>query len=46
MSRMYNKVKDFYDKGLWSINRVKNAVLKGWITAGEYELITGERYTG
>lgn len=44
MSKMYNKVKDFYDKGLWPINRVKNAVVKGWITAGEYELITGEKY--
>ena len=44
MSKMYNKVKDFYDKGLWPINRVKNAVIKGWITVKEYELITGESY--
>ncbi len=44
MSRMYNKVKSYYDKGLWSISRVHNAVIKKWITAEEFELITGEKY--
>lgn len=37
-------VKDFYDRGLWSITRVRNAVGKCWITAEEYELIVGEPY--
>lgn len=45
MSRKYNTVKKYYDKGLWKIGAVRNAVEKGWITAAEYELITGEAYT-
>lgn len=46
MSRMYSKVKNYYDTGLWPISRVKNAVVKGWVTAEEYETITGEKYEG
>lgn len=42
MSRHFEKVKNYYDKGLWSIDRVRNAVVKGWITEEEFELITGE----
>lgn len=42
-SEKYNKVKDYYDRGLWSESRVANAVVKGWITAEEYEEITGTR---
>ena len=40
----FEMVKDFYDRGLWNITRVRNAVVKGWITAEEYELIVGEPY--
>ena len=43
MSKHYEKVKGYYDKNLWSKTRVYNAVGK-WITAGEYEEITGETY--
>jgi uncharacterized XkdX family phage protein len=39
----YEKVKKYFDEGLWSINRVANAVVKGWITTEEYEKITGEK---
>lgn len=42
----FEMVKDFYDRGLWSKTRVRNAVIKGWITADEYELIVGEPYEG
>ena len=42
MSPKFNKVKNYYDKGLWNLQMVWNAVVKGWITAEEYELITGE----
>ena len=45
MSKNYMKVKNFYDRGLWSAARVKNAVKMKWITPAEYELITGEKYT-
>lgn len=40
----YNKVKFYYDNGLWSIDKVRNAVVKGWITAEEFESITGIAY--
>ncbi|MEG1892253.1 MAG: XkdX family protein [Clostridia bacterium] len=43
MSKNYSKVKRYYDKGLWSIERVQSAVGK-WITADEYRQITGEVY--
>lgn len=41
MSKHFEMVKKYYEKGLWSLERVKNAVRKGWITYEEYELITG-----
>ena len=44
MSKNYAKVKKFYDRGLWSEARVKNAVRARWITPAEYELITVEKY--
>jgi uncharacterized XkdX family phage protein len=44
MSRKYNLVKKYYNSGLWNKEMVHNAVVKGWITAEEYELITGEVY--
>lgn len=44
MSKKYKTVKNFYDRGLWSKGRVHDAVVKNWITAEEYKLITGEEY--
>ena len=44
-SKNFEKVKGFYDNGLWSKAKVKDAVVKGWITAAEYEEITGEPYS-
>jgi uncharacterized XkdX family phage protein len=38
------KVKRFYDDGLWNAAQVAAAVGKGWITAAEYESITGDAY--
>ena len=43
-SKNYEKVKNYYDKGLWSIERVRQAVVKGWITEEEFAEITGEEY--
>ena len=39
------KIKDFYDARLWTKTMVANAVVKGRITADEYQEITGETYT-
>lgn len=44
-SKNYDIVKDFYDGGKWSIERVRNAVIKRWITKDEYKEITGEDYS-
>lgn len=46
MSPKYNKVKGYFDSGLWNKKMVANAVIKGWITAEEYEQITREVYPG
>ena len=40
----FEKVKYYYDNGLWNISRVRNAVVKNWITAADFEEITGESY--
>lgn len=40
----FKKVKGYYDAGLWDKVRVRNAVKKEWITAEEYQEITGEPF--
>ncbi|MBO6178546.1 MAG: XkdX family protein [Selenomonadaceae bacterium] len=44
MSKKFETVKENYDNGFWSKAKVRNAVVKNWITAAEYEEITGEKY--
>lgn len=44
MSSKFEKVKKYYETGLWNKARVRNAVEKGWITADEYEVMTGDTY--
>ena len=44
MSKKYNLVKKYYDKGLWKIGAVRNAVVKEWITEEVSRAITGETY--
>ena len=43
-SKNFAKVKEFFNTGVWSEGRVKDAVVKNWITPEEYEEITGEVY--
>lgn len=43
MSKNYIKVKTYYDRKLWSKQKVYDVVGK-WITEEEYFAITGERY--
>lgn len=40
----FDKIKSYYDSGLWSIEWVRNAVEKKKITAEQFEIITGEKY--
>ena len=44
MSPKYKQVLYWYKTGAWDEQKVHNAVVKGWITAAEYELITGKPY--
>ena len=44
MSKMYEKIKEYYNTGLWSEERVRNMVVKGIITEEEFYDITGEFY--
>lgn len=47
MSRKFKFVKECYqDRHTWNKEMVANAVVKGWITAEEYQIITGEVYPG
>ena len=46
MSSKFDKVKGYYDRGLWGISRVRNAVIHGWITTEEFREITGEDFGG
>ena len=44
MSPMFEKIKGWYESGLWNKKRVHDAVVKGKITPEEYEIITHEPY--
>lgn len=44
MSKMYEKIKKYYDTGLWNEVRVRNMVVKGIITEEEYASIVGKEY--
>jgi len=40
----FEKIKEYYDRGLWNKEMVRNAVIKGKITESQYKEITGEDY--
>lgn len=41
---MKEKISKWYNQDLWTLEMVKNAVLKGIITEEEYTEITGKTY--
>ena len=43
-SKNFTKVKTYFDQRLWNETRVRNAVLKGWITETEFKEITNKDY--
>lgn len=43
-SPKFETVKQFWNANLWNETRVRNAVVKGWITAEEFKEITGMDY--
>lgn len=44
MNKRYEQVKNFWNNGLWDERKVRNAVVKEWITAKEFKEITGIEY--
>ena len=44
MSKICEKIKEYYNTGLWSEERVRNMVVKGVITEEEYASIIGKEY--
>lgn len=41
---MFEKIKKWYEHGMWTKRMVADAVKKGKITAEQYEIIVGEPY--
>lgn len=41
---MKSRIEKWYKQGLWTPEKVKNAVVKGVITEEDYKEITGEEY--
>ncbi len=44
MSSFAEKVRGWYGSGIWTLEMVRNAVVKGKITVHEYADITGAPY--
>ena len=40
----FEKIKFYYEMGLWDINRVKDAVKKDKISKSQFKEITGQEY--
>ena len=40
----YERIKYYFEAGLWNIQMVKMAVRKGVITKEQFEEITGQKY--
>lgn len=40
----FEKIKAYYDEGRWTKKMVHKAVALGYITAEQYQIITGEPY--
>ena len=43
-SKKFDTVKKYYNLKVWDETRVRNAVVKNWITAEEFEEIVGKEY--
>ena len=45
-SEKFETVKKYFDMGLWTETKLRNAVVKNWITADEFKEISGKDYEG
>lgn len=41
---MFEKIRKYYESGVWDEQRVRNAVVKGAITPEQFTEITGKAY--
>ena len=46
MSEKFEKSKKYYDLGLWDETQLRKAVAKNWISASEFQQITGKGILG
>ncbi len=44
-SEKFDMIKMFYNRKMWDVKKVRDAVVKVWITADEFEEITGVEYS-
>ena len=44
-SEKFETVKKYFDLDLWTVEKVRNAVAKNFITEEEFTIITGSNYT-
>lgn len=42
----FEKIKSYYEGGMWSVEMISNAVAKGKISEDEYQQIVGTPYQG
>lgn len=40
----FEKVKMYFDSGYWTLEMIRNAVIKNWITEEQFKEITGQEY--
>lgn len=40
----FEKVMMYYENGYWTLEMVRNAVIKNWITEDQFKEITGQDY--
>lgn len=43
-SPKFERLKEYYQLGVWNERKLRDAVVHNWITASEFEEITGQEY--
>lgn len=41
---MKDRIEKWHKQGLWDVEKIKNAVAKGVLTADKFKKITGQKY--
>jgi hypothetical protein len=43
-SNRFESIQSFYDSGAWDTQKLRDAVMKNWITKEEFRIITGHDF--